>query len=285
MHLITTILNKRAKGFWIAKLILPILPLFVVFSNVSYSQEIVRPALRDRPSLSIDVHQIQRSFTASFDIDVILTNLTNKSIDIREVKILLPESMKSIRSNKIKETFDAPIHQLKEGSERIYRWGIPRAQMPLLKSLYDVETLLFLPGTYVIRSEVVFSESGSSAHQSMYATYELNLEPPLSAVLRGGVLGALLLAFFVPAYRVIQAKGQRKIPIKDILSQSLVFFMAGSVVSITAILLLHRLGSLNLPITIVVNDYLGGVVVGLFSYTIGNTLYRQFFGIKSNSAK
>ena len=56
------------------------------------------------------------------------------------------------------------------------------------------------------------------------------------------------------------------------------FLYCGSIISVTAILLPHRLGNANLPITVTANDYLGGVIVGLFSYTIGNALYQQFFG-------
>ena len=209
------------------------------------------------------------------------TNLTNKAFDVSDVKILPPESILALRPG-ILERSKIQKHMVSEGSERIYRFNIPSVHMPFFKAISNAETLLFSPGMYNIRAEVIFFESGKElTSQSIYATYDLEFEPPLSAVLRGGVLGALLLALFVPAYRVLNPKSGTDISIKKIILQSLTFFLAGSVVSITAILLLHRVGDLELPITLAVNDYLGGVVIGLFSYSIGNTLYRQFFGEKS----
>jgi len=242
--------------------------------NYLSAQDMERTALRDRPSLSIIVHQIQPSVSSSFDIDIVFTNVTNKAFDVADVKILLPESIEAIRANLGNwKNFEVETHEVRPGSERIYRMHIPGVN----SSVFDLESLFFVPGNYVIRSEIIFKESGKEISQSMYSTYEIELEPPLSAVLRGGVIGALLLAVFVPAYRILHKRKDEKIKIRDLLGQAVTFFLSGSVVSITAILLLQRLGNLALPISITVNDFLGGIVVGLFSYSIGNALYKQFF--------
>ena len=111
----------------------------------------------------------------------------------------------------------------------------------------------------------------------------------MNAVLRGGVIGALLLSLFVPAYRVLykreKSTHKNNGTLRDVFAQFITFLISGSVVSITAILLIHRMGSANLPISFTVNDYLGGVIVGLFSYVIGDTLYKQFFEKSDSQAK
>jgi hypothetical protein len=236
-----------------------------------------RQALRDRPELTIIAFQPQRSIATPFDIDVVITNLTVKDLEIRRVTILLPEAIRATRRDTLPETLEAQVQPLAPGSDRIYRLGVPTMRRSVFEILTDFRTLIFLPGTYVIRAVVEYTETGEAGRQSLSTTYELPLEPPLSSVISGGVLGALLLALFIPVYRVLNAVVRARPAPKRPVIQGLVFLAAGSIVSTTAILLLQRLGDLNLPITVDVNDYLGGIVVGLFSYKIGDVLYSQFF--------
>jgi len=241
------------------------------------AEETQRSALRNLPTLSIEVYRVNQSVTSDFDIDIILTNLTDKAIDVKAVKTILPEAIKATRGRTLKE-IEVALHTVQKGNERIYRQHIPAVHIPFYKSLLDPYTLLFAPGKYVLRSEVEFIESGGTGSTSIYEKYELSLKAPLSAMIRGGVLGAFLLAFFIPAYRARQSEGTGAIKLKKLLQLAVILFIAGSIVSITAILLLQRIGTLDLPITIAVNDWLGGLVVGLFSYPIGKVLYRQFSG-------
>jgi len=237
-------------------------------------------AFRNLPLLSMEIHRVKRAVTSDFDIDIKLTNLTDKAIDVKEVKVLLPEVIASTRGSQL-EKFRTDLHTVSRGNEKIYRLHIPVYHKTLLAALLDPVTLFFVPGTYILRSEAVFTESGGKGSQSIYAQQDLSLEAPLSALLRGGVLGALLLALFVPAYRALKSlhSGERmSATIGGLFFQGLLFLLSGSVVSITAILLLQRIGNLELPITLDVNDYLGGVVIGLFSYPVGNALYDRFFG-------
>lgn len=270
--------SKETSKGRLYKLNLVVFYLLVICAGASHATEEERPALRDRPSLSIVVHQVQHSVTAPFDIDVILTNLTNKAFDVTKVKALLPEDVKALRP-RINETLADKRHQLAAGSEHIYRMNVSTVRKPLYTSIVDFRTLLFVPGKYVVRAVVEFEPIGQTGSmQSMQEIYELTLDPPLSAPLRGGVLGALLLALFVPAYGALRDKDKPQKPkFKDLLIKGVTYLVAGSVVAVTAILLLHRVGNLDLPITIVVNDYLGGVVIGLFSCKIGDALHRQFF--------
>lgn len=240
-------------------------------------------ALREIPTLQLSIYQTNSSINSPMDGELILTNLTNKTYDIQSVKIFLPQSILSIRPD-FNEIITNELHAVGGKDERIYTFGIPRVTMPLATALLDSETLLFVPGTYRLRAEVVLKQSGNDkGKRSLYAITEINLEPPLNSVLRGGVIGALLLSLFVPAYRNLYKRKNRTLKttetLKDSFYQFIIYLISGSVVSITAILLIHRIGSANLPISITVNDYLGGIIVGLFSYVIGNALYNQFFNV------
>ena len=246
------------------------------------------PGFRELPTLQLSTYQTSTSINAPLDCEIVLINLTNKAYDIKSVKLFLPQSLSAIRPD-FNEIITDELHAIGGEDERIYSFGIPRVDMPIIESLFDSETLFFVPGKYRLRAEIVLKESGTETGiRNLYATTELTLEPPLSAVLRGGVIGALLLALFVPAYRILYKRhhfaDKDSGALRFAFGQFVVYFLSGSVVSITAILLIHRIGSANLPISITVNDYLGGIIVGLFSYVIGNALYNQFFEKGKESA-
>ncbi len=214
------------------------------------------------------------------DIDVSIVNLTDKTFDIDNVSIQFPESLIAVRENFSAVVTDE-VDSIGGSAELIYSKRLPRAKLPLWESIIDTETLFFTPGTYQLRAEAEVKLAGAdSVVRRIYATTEIVLEAPLSASIRGGVIGALLLALFVPSYRAVRASGQKR-RIVDVAKQAMVYLVAGSVVSTTAILVVYRLGSVSLPISITVNDYLGGIIVGLFSYVIGDALYAQFFGKES----
>ncbi|MGH7596174.1 MAG: hypothetical protein ACREOI_07470 [bacterium] len=236
-----------------------------------------RSALQNRPYLSVLIYQAETSIIAALDIDVVLTNLQSKAFDIDSVVVFLPERMKAIRpmlNAKLIET----VESLPPGSQRTYRLSIPSVEIPWQKYFYETETLLMAPGDYVVKGLVKYHASGETARHSMEQTASITLAPPFSAVVRGGILGALFLAIFVPAYRKLRAAKTGKPTLTEKpMAQAMTFFLAGSVVSTITILLLQRLGSLDLPIMITVKDYLGGLVIGLFSYKIGDALYGQLF--------
>lgn len=247
-------------------------------SSVSAQPE-TKSAFREIPTLKLNIYQTDTSINSPMDGEIILTNLTNKTYDVQSVKVFLPEGLASIRP-KFKNKINKELHAINAEDERIYSFGIPRVEMPLWQSIWDLNTLLFVPGTYRLRAEVILKKSGQdTGTRSLYASTELNLEPPLLSALRGGIIGALLLALFVPAYRALQQMTSQTVGIlaRESAKQFIIYVLSGSVVSIIAILIIHRVGSANLPISISVNDYLGGILVGLFSYVIGNSLYNQFF--------
>ena len=54
--------------------------------------------------------------------------------------------------------------------------------------------------------------------------------------------------------------------------------MAGSICAIIALILLRRVEAAALPVNLTITDFYGGIVLGLFSYKIGDYLYNSFFG-------
>jgi hypothetical protein len=237
-----------------------------------------RTALQNRPYLSVHIYQTDASITAALDIDIVLTNLQSTEFEVDSVVVFLPERMKAIRRPTLNVKLIEKVESLPPGSQRTYRLSVPSVEIPWQKYFYETETLFLAPGDYVVKGLVKYNVSGKTTRHSMEQTAPITLAPPLSAVVRGGILGALFLAIFVPAYRKLQAvkTGQADRTEKP-LAQALIFFLAGSVVSTITILLLQRLGSLDLPIMITVKDYLGGMVIGLFSYKIGDALYGHLF--------
>lgn len=246
------------------------------------AQAATTASFEERPSMRIEIYQYDKSITSSLDIDIILTNIHQKAFKIVKIKIFYPENLKALRiscpeqnseQSKIclKETIDDG-ETLYSGSERTYRVNVPSAQLHFYKYLYESDALLFIPNQYLVRVEVEYTLTTEDKFlRFVSGKVDLSLETPLSSIIRGGILGALLLAIFIPIYRFIYDK----INIKESLLQFLTLLISGSVISTIAILLLQRLANLALPITISVKDYLGGMVVGLFSYKIGYILYKQ----------
>lgn len=50
---------------------------------------------------------------------------------------------------------------------------------------------------------------------------------------------------------------------------------AGATSAVILIFILHRYKDLEMPINIQVNDFFGAVVIGLFTFRLGDWLYKQ----------
>lgn len=254
----------------------------ITISSMSWAED---SAMREAPTIQLSIFQSSKSIAAPIDGEITLTNLTDKAYEIQSVSIHLPHGLSAIRP-KYNEVIHDELHGILGNDQRIYSFRIPRVSMPLGESILNTDTLLFVPGEYRLRAEIKLEGSGGKDKgiRSLYASNAVELEPPLSAAIRGGIVGALLLAMFVPAYRILRSpvngykvSGYSSL---NLIAQFLIYSIAGSVVAVTTILFIHRMGSANLPISISVNDYLGGIIIGLLSYVFGDALYKQFFSEK-----
>ncbi|HLG55269.1 MAG TPA: hypothetical protein VI485_08050 [Vicinamibacterales bacterium] len=102
----------------------------------------------------------------------------------------------------------------------------------------------------------------------------VELTPPLNSIVRGGILGAALLALFVSMYR---GSRMHSPPPEDNAGWAeradkwvrtwtwealggIRILIVGSIVATITILLLQRLSDVGLPITLDVKDWIGGLV-------------------------
>lgn len=117
--------------------------------------------------------------------------------------------------------------------------------------------------------------SGADARKAKL-TQETGVEVSASLLLLllGAVAGAAMLAAFSWAHARRRADTSEEATFKHALR----LFTAGSCTGIIFVVLIQRVGDLDLPFKFAVNDVIGGLIVGLFSFKLGDTLYRYFFG-------
>lgn len=86
-------------------------------------------------------------------------------------------------------------------------------------------------------------------------------------------MGSVLLALFMGIYDYSRERFSRKT--RDMLKKFLTISIAGATSAAIALLLMQRLKGLDLLINLTVTDFYGGVVIGLFSYKIGDWLHKE----------
>jgi hypothetical protein len=245
-----------------------------------------------RPTVELVVLNSSASATSSIDFEVSVSNPTSLAYVVDQVLIYFPGALVETRRSAMVTpkaesgailtsdgTFDLRItaDTLLAGSIRVYRGTFPAYDRSVAAAVFDRSTFLFVPGDFPVRATVKVSLADQPVTHYPWAKATVHLQAPLSASLRGGLLGAILLALFVPAYELLQLRGRIGIEPIHALRQFFVFALSGCVVATAGILVIYRLGSSDFPITIQITDWLGGFVVGLFSYPIGKKLHSMLF--------
>jgi len=234
--------------------------------------------LQARPQVAISISQRSHAVTAPLDIYVQVTNLTQSDIFVKNVRVLMPGEFAAARANQGLEdtTSDLSDQQLKPGYQRLVPFTISSQRMNWLTPVWNRRLLTFVPAEYDVSVRVTYNVPPERPDSQAIATAKIILEPPLSSVLWGGVAGATLLALFVGVYDFSRQGPSRKF--WNALGKAVTISAAGSVSAAIAIILLQRLKGLELPINLTVTDFYGGVVVGLFSYKIGDWLHKELLG-------
>lgn len=241
----------------------------------------------------IELRLLEQSITATdgLDFEVVVSNPTKSDFDIRKILVYFPENLRHARrfqntNNNVDIwnedgaiDLNVSIENIKQGTFRVYRGTLPAYNRTAWQAVVDSGTLFFIPGKYNVRAEAMMNASGFPDQKDQpWATSSVHVTAPLSAPLRGGIIGSLLLALFFPAFSYLQQRKNQESTYKTHpIGQFFVYVLSGSVVSTTAILVIFRLGSADFPISLQINDWLGGVIVGLFSYPVGNKLYEMLF--------
>ena len=236
--------------------------------------------LQTKPQLFVSISQRNKSVTAALDIHVRIANLTEKDIFLKKVEILMPGEFLGARRqiNWQKILVHSNEEQLNPGNERLVVFSIPYQNNAWIDTLINYQLLSFIPSNYDVRAVVIYQVPPAKETVIQEIT-KIYIEPPLSSLMWGGVLGSLLLALFMTTYRL-----SKRVNYKSFLSDiagALALVSAGSVCAIITIILLYRFKDLALPININVNDFYGGIVIGLFTYKLGDWLFIQFFETKS----
>lgn len=160
----------------------------------------------------------------------------------------------------------------------------PSSLQRFLRYAFDGSVLLFQPGQYRLTCRIRYREQTTEVQRYVEQSILVALEPPLYALYHGGVLGALLLTLLLAGYRgrrLLRNPRDHPISVRGAVKAAgelLLQFVLGSVVACCVILLMKESASFKLPIAIELNHYLGGVVVGLFSYKLGDVLYERLVG-------
>ena len=234
--------------------------------------------LQNRPDVVVSANQRIFDVTAALDVHVRVSNLTERDIFLKEVRVSLPGDFVSARGEPLfdSDTLYSPSgdEQMTSGTERFISFSIPHQNSAWYSPIFNRRLLMFFPGEYDLTTFVKYQVPPARDTQ-IQQVVSVRLEPPLSSVVWGGVVGALLLGLFSGTYRYRRL--QKTTPVR-VLVETSVLVMGGSVCALIALILLHRVKELALPINLSVTDFYGGIVLGLFSYKIGDYLYSQLFG-------
>jgi hypothetical protein len=135
--------------------------------------------------------------------------------------------------------------------------------------------LTFAPGEYDA-TVIVDYKLPPNASLQLTKTAKLTFSSALGAVVIGTIVGSILGLLFRSAWRLTREKPRPRLA--DELLDAGLAFPAGVLGAIIVSLILYRLKDVQLPIAVTVNDFFGGIVVGLFTYKLADWIYQKLFG-------
>jgi hypothetical protein len=240
----------------------------------------VLKTLQARPQVEVSFNQRSISVNGALDIHVRVTNLTENNIFLESAEIYMPgefwaargdSHIQSIRNYTVYEREE----QLDPGNESLVSFAIPYQVSSFFSPLINHRLLTFMPNDYEVRVAVKYKIPPQRI-TAIQERVKIHIDPPLSSLIWGGVCGSLLLALFLMTYRLLRRTTSKNL--RQIAVETLILILAGTVCAIIAIILLYRFKELPLPINIAVNDFYGGIVIGLFTYKLGDWLFGQMVG-------
>lgn len=119
---------------------------------------------------------------------------------------------------------------------------------------------------------VAVTEVDKTATARSEATFfpkPISVKSPEWTIFVGGVIGAMLLAIFVAAERILKNPAEREQWLQT-LWVTLVMGLRGGLMAIVALLLGKTTQGVGSPVSLSVEDFAGGVLVGLFSYPLAS---------------
>ncbi|HRP20185.1 MAG TPA: hypothetical protein PK925_06115 [Alicycliphilus sp.] len=115
------------------------------------------------------------------------------------------------------------------------------------------------------RVKVTVAEVG----EATFFSKPISVKSPEWTIFVGGVIGAMLLAIFVAAERILKNPAERE-QWPQTLWVTLVMGLRGGLMAIVALLLGKTTQGAGSPVSLSVEDFAGGVLIGLFSYPLAS---------------
>lgn len=235
-------------------------------------------ALQARPRVTLSVAGGSRIVTGPLDIYVELVNLSENDLSIHQIDLELPGEVEAARGMKVEQSLKFSEPMMQPGHQRLVHFRLPAEGANPWRMLTNPQLLAFAPGDYRYRVVVMFKVPPSK-ETAVSESGTLTMAPPLASLLWGGVLGSILLAMFVGAYRATRKPRSRR---RRQFVETVLLAAAGAICAVIALILLRRLQGVELPVNITIADFYGGVVIGLFSFKIGDWLYSQLLALNES---
>lgn len=260
---------------------LALVPGLVMLLSPHLSAQSIDPAalksLQIRPEVAVTTSQHNRALTGALDVNVQLANLTaTTNFFVKRVELRMPAEFIAARQGEAAAPSDSlsfSVNQLlNPGQQRLVSFQVPAGRLRWFAP--GLQLLSFTPGEYDIRVVTTFQVPPDPFTQIMDVS-KVRLEAPLAALIWGGWIGSALLAAFIGTYRGIRKAPST--PLRRAVTEAIGLALAGGVCATVTIILLQRIKASDLPVTVEITDFYGGVVLGLFSYKLGDWLYSQLF--------
>lgn len=140
------------------------------------------------------------------------------------------------------------------------------------KFLAEMRTQLFSLLTYRAQKETVVATLEYSPLNSPETTYtrtatlQLNITPNPAGIYIGALVGALLIALLIPFSRIVRQLSQGEAVSRKLWLEFETFvarFIRGAIAGAIAVLVLQTTSDFNFPISVGIQDFYGGVILGL----------------------
>lgn len=221
----------------------------------------------------------------------VLVNETPAKITIRGARICFPADFVRARGGSVMqickdvacpmapregETGEVSCNNWKDGVLPGKLHPVTHVDVAPMNPLKEVSRYpaLFMWTERSTRIEMHVDYSGADAQRHTISG-EISVQTVASLFLL--VLGTWVGAGLLAVFSVVHARRQGGNEVETLASHALRLFLAGGVTGTIFVLLIQRIGDQDLPFKFAVNDMLGGVIVGLLSFKIGDALYKYFF--------
>jgi hypothetical protein len=229
-----------------------------------------------QPEIKLSVRQTNMLVSSPTELSLKVTNLSDIQLTITKVEVDFPEMKIGRNENGAARPLIAPETVVNPGNSVISRMEFGSARTYWYFPFISPSLLFFRPGEYEAR--VVITYRYLDRPETMIEEKALvRLDPPLSAIIWGSVIGSFLLSLFITLYNLMKTDYPRnKIWIRF-------FYVSinGIVSGIILVLLIYRMKNLGLPIEISVTDFIGGIVLGLFTFKLGDWIYTKLVDNKA----